>query len=152
MRLHLLAVTVSLACGRTELPEDAANGSVGGTTGTRGAAGSACSTERVACTREAKPTQQSGVEWLKGTCPAGLACIPEDETCKGPCAGRCVALALHHLNDGTTRVNVYGHCPACGPCSFVCWGSGGFECPLNCSRMTGGLPFVFDSSSSCEVE
>ncbi|MBL8921109.1 MAG: hypothetical protein JNJ54_19760 [Myxococcaceae bacterium] len=151
MRALLAVMALSLGCGRTELPEEAVLETQRSASGASPGIGAAsCTTERERCVRAPQPPRPT-TEWLAGSCPAGLACIPEVEDCTGRCPGRCVTLTLDRLVDGTPRVPTRGHCPSCGPCSFKCGGVAGFVCPMNC-RGSAAVPIVTDAAGRCEVD
>lgn len=149
----VLVLLLGFSCGRTGLfDEDGV--SLGGAPTPNGANNArVCTAPRTPCTRAPRPDTKT-LEWHRGTCEAGLFCLPEDaQACdfsKSDCAGHCVFLDFDPYPSGLPKTQVYGSCPACGPCALTCYGVSGWECPNNCASLEQPIGFV-DSSARCFV-
>ena len=148
----MVVVLLGFSCGRTgPFDEDGVGWS--GESNPSQSESKTCATPRTPCTRGPKPATRT-LEWMRGTCDAGLFCLPQDaQQCglSGQCGGHCVFLDFDPFPNGSPRTNVYGSCPACGQCVLTCYGVSGSECPKNCAA-TELSPIGFvDSASRCFV-
>lgn len=149
----LVVVLLGFSCGRTDLfDEDGV--SLSGAPAPGGSSNSrVCTAPRTPCSRGPRPDKKT-LEWHRGSCETGLFCLPTDaQACdlsKADCAGFCVFLDFDPNPDGSAKTQVYGTCPACGPCALTCYGVAGWECPKNCAT-TEQSPGLVDSGGRCFV-